>query len=62
MAILRNKQRENNYYFICSTKICKGFGMIERENKNRIFRITKEHSIKYYDHTYYMKSIKLDKI
>ena len=36
--------------------------MIERENKNRIFRITKEHSIKYYEHTYYMKSIKLDKI
>ena len=28
---------KKNYCFKCSTKICKGFGMIERENNNVIF-------------------------
>ena len=45
-------------YFKCSTKICKGFGIIDRENKNSIFRITKEHSIKYYEHTYIYEKFK----
>ena len=36
--------------------------MIERENNKDIFLITKEHTIKYYEHTYYIKNIKLDNI
>lgn len=39
----------NKYYFKfkCSTNKCKGFGMIDRRNENYVFKLTKEHNIKY---------------
>ena len=47
----------NNYYFKCSTSICRGFGMIQRSDKKSIFNLTKLHSIDYYNHSYYINKI-----
>lgn len=46
-----------NYYFKCSTGICKGFGMIKRNNKLQKFKITKINDLPYYKHTYFIKAI-----
>ena len=51
-----------NYYFKCSTRNCKGFGMISRINKLKIFNITKQHNIPYYNHSYYKKNIYIKKL
>ena len=32
---------KNDFYFKCSTVNCSGFGMINRHNINKIFRVTK---------------------
>ena len=42
-----------NYYFKCSTSLCKGYGMINREDLFHKFILTKEHNLKYYQHSYY---------
>ena len=47
----------NNYYFKCSTSICRGFGMIQRSDKQSSFNLTKLHSIDYYNHSYYINKI-----
>lgn len=36
--------------------MCKGFAMIPRDNPNNNIKITKEHSLIYYNHTYYIKN------
>ena len=46
-----------NYYFKCSTGICKGFGMIERNDKLQKFKITKIHDLPYYKHIYFIKAV-----
>ncbi len=47
----------NNYYFNCSTSICRGFGMILRTGYKKNFNLTKLHSIDYYNHSYYINKI-----
>ena len=43
----------NKYYFKCSTTKCKGFGMINRNNKKKEFILSKEHNIEYFNHSYF---------
>ena len=52
---------KENYYFKCSTHICKGFGKLKR-NKNELnnenqFTLTKEHTIPYEEHNYYKDTV-----
>ena len=47
-----------SYYFKCSAHICKGFGKLKR-NQNEInnenqFILTKQHTIPYEEHNYYI--------
>ena len=44
---------KKKYYFKCSTKGCKGFGMINRIGDIKTFNLTKFHNLNYYEHTYY---------
>ena len=48
---------KNSFYFKCSTRACHGFGMINRNDNQLIFRLTKNHDIDYLNHTYYIKSV-----
>ena len=52
---------KENYYFKCSTHICKGFGKLKR-NKNELnnenqFTLTKQYTIPYEEHNYKVKRI-----
>jgi hypothetical protein len=51
---------KKNFYFNCSAKGCKGFGMINRIGGIKILKLTKTHNLDYYEHSYYKnnKSIK----
>lgn len=40
------------FYFKCSSKGCKGFGMINRICDIKIFKLTKNPILTYYEHTY----------
>ena len=44
---------KKNLYFKCSTKGCKGFGIINRKGDTKIFKLTKTHNLNYHEHTYY---------
>ena len=45
------------YYFRCTTKGCKAFAKIDRNDKEKNFILTKNHNINYYNHTYYLKKL-----
>ena len=47
----------SNFYFKCSTAICRDFGMILRTDNKKIFKLTKLHPIDYYNHSYYINKI-----
>ena len=41
-----------DYYYKCSTTKCKGFAMKDKLNINSNLRLTKSHTIPYFEHTY----------
>ena len=41
-----------SFYFKCTTEKCNGFGMILRNDKNKVFKLTKNHQIPYTLHSY----------
>ena len=43
---------KDNFYFSCTTNKCLAFGMINRNDNNRNFKLTKEHNISYALHSY----------
>ena len=59
----------DNFYFSCTTNMCLSFGMINRNDSNKNFKLTKEHSISSALHSYnninnsnqYLKLITLNK-
>ena len=53
---------KNYYYFRCSSKLCRAFGKIKRDDKNKIFILSKAHSLNYYRHNYYLKNISADRL
>ena len=52
----------NKYYFKWSTKKCKAFGMIERNNSKNDFILTKDHNIEYFNHSYCKNKICIKKL
>lgn len=46
------KGTSSNYYFKCTTDKCTGFGMILKDDKQKNFKLTKDHNIPYLLHTY----------
>lgn len=57
MGISRNKRNKNNYYFKCSIGKYKAFAMIQRDDKYKLFKLTKLYTLEYYNHSYYIKNI-----
>ena len=43
---------KDNFYFSCTTNKCLAFRMINRNDNNKNFKLTKEHNISYALHSY----------
>ena len=47
-----------SFYFKCSTDKCKGYGMILRNDEEKNFKLTKQHTIPYILHSYCNENLK----